>query len=735
MTSLQQGDEVVLANEPLPPGALWAPIVGEETQGLLAHLSLDAESAARLTEESVRVISKAVSPTARSQASTGLIVGYVQSGKTMSMTAVSALARDNAFRLVIILGGVSTILLGQNTNRFERDLRIASRPDRPWAPFSNPRPVQHRHTIRDILDQWRQPVIPGLEPQTLFLTVMKQGTHLDNLIATLTGLDLSDVPTLIIDDEADQAGLNTRVNQNEVSATYARLLRLRDLIPHHTYLEYTATPQAPLLINIIDRLSPQFAEVITPGDDYTGVAEFFINRPELVRVIPPGDIGTPAQPLSGPPASLHEAMQLFFLGVSAGVVLDHALGNRSMMVHPDRRTNEHAQYFGWVQAARGLWAELLSRPSQDPDRRDLVLDFERRYDDLTSSVPNLPDFGDLMTVLPRAIAMTQVSEVNAARGQTPQVPWHNAYSHILVGGQAMDRGFTVEGLTVTYMPRGLGVGNADTIQQRARFLGYKRSIIGYARVYLESGVRDAYRAYADHEEDVRQRLIEHRDNGGTLSEWKRKMVLDMAIRRPTRANVIDVPYRRDDFAAKWFDPKAPHLPSQALAENRATVARFVANHLWSLDAGHPQRTDEQKHLQSESVLLRDVYDELLSQLRHSDVDSEEFTALLVQLELYLRSHVDARCVVFRMSGGASRTRSTRDGRILNLFQGRNPLRGSVIYPGDREIREDDHVSVQIHTLLLRDDNGQELERDVPGVAVWLPPSASIDVLVQAQGAS
>ncbi len=49
----------------------------------------------------------------------------------------------------------------------------------------------------------------------------------------------------------------------------------------------------------------------------------------------------------------------------------------------------------------------------------------------------------------------------------------------------MDRGFTVKGLTVTYMPRGLGEGNADTVQQRARFFGYKESYLGYCRVRLE----------------------------------------------------------------------------------------------------------------------------------------------------------------------------------------------------------------------------------------------------------
>src|SRR6185437_349048 len=107
---------------------------------------------------------------------------------------------------------------------------------------------------------------------------------------------------------------------------------------------------------------------------------------------------------------------------------------------------------------------------------------------------------------------TEVLEVNA-RPQTPQPDWKNAYPWILVGGQARDRGFTVEGLTVTYMPREIGVGNADTVEQRARFFGYKRRYLGYCRVFLESTVRNAFRFYLEHERDIRTRLQQHQSIG------------------------------------------------------------------------------------------------------------------------------------------------------------------------------------------------------------------------------
>jgi hypothetical protein len=107
---------------------------------------------------------------------------------------------------------------------------------------------------------------------------------LQHLIAVLSRLDLQRTPTIIIDDEGDQAGLNTQVNQGTQSTTYARLLALKACIPHHSYLQYTATPQAPLLINLVDILSPDFAEVLTPGHGYVGGADFFLVQPNLASI-------------------------------------------------------------------------------------------------------------------------------------------------------------------------------------------------------------------------------------------------------------------------------------------------------------------------------------------------------------------------------------------------------------------------------------------------------------------
>jgi hypothetical protein len=107
----------------------------------------------------------------------------------------------------------------------------------------------------------------------------------------------------------------------------------------------------------------------------------------------------------------------------------------------------------------------------------------------------------------------------------------------------MDRGFTVEGLTVTYMPRSPGVGNADTIQQRARFFGYKRRYLGYCRIYLENDARTAFVQYVEHEEEIRAQLQDVSISGRSLRDWKRAFVLSPDL-KPCRNNVIQYDYAR-----------------------------------------------------------------------------------------------------------------------------------------------------------------------------------------------
>ena len=608
------------------------PLRGSELQRLLEHLGLDPETKDRVATEAATILSKCIPPQGAPDCTTGLILGCIQSGKTLSFTATAALARDNSFPMVIVITGIATNLLSQSIGRLEADLHLQN--NRKWRLFKNPKPDQ-RQAIIDVLGDWSVP-LPDHRRQSILITVLKNGTHLRNLVSLLNQIDLSRSPVLVIDDEADQAGLNTMVNKGRESTTYQRLVALRQCLPHHTYLQYTATPQAPLLINLIDTLSPRFAEVLTPGRDYVGGEGFFEQNRGLVRLIPLAEVPSKHNQLTEVPSSLIDALKLFFVGVAAGYVRgdDQRPGqrNRSMLVHPSRETPGHGQFHHWITQLRQQWLELLDLGTAERERADFIATFRPAYDDLHGTESDLESFDELVEELHYAIRKTEVLEVNA-RPKTPQPDWRITYPWILVGGQAMDRGFTVERLTVTYMPRDMGVGNADTIQQRARFFGYKRGYLGYCRVFLEPGLFQAFQFYVAHERDIRQRLLEH--SGRPLNEWRRAFFLDSSL-RPTRRQVLSLDYQQDVYSNEWFWPKIPHGSRDLLEENRQTVSTFIRSLKWQLDSGDPRRTPEQIHLVSERIPLRQAYERLLMPLRFTDErDSRLFTGVLLQLDNYL----------------------------------------------------------------------------------------------------
>jgi hypothetical protein len=729
----------------------WQPFVGDETIELLRSKGFTNadktpnESGERVLNETYRIMQVCGNPNSPTNNETGIVIGYVQSGKTLSFTTLTALARDNNYQIVIVIAGVSTNLVNQSTQRLSNDLRLSTRFDRKWTLLQNPSITQDAESIETALAQWADSTFPNDRCRTLLITVMKNTSHLNSLVNILQGQNLQGVPTLIIDDEGDQASLNTRarwaarqgievenLTENQVSTIYRRIAALRSVFPHHTFLQYTATPQANLFINIMDRLSPNFIRLLTPGQEYTGGIEFFRNNPNLIMEIPANEISTSSNQLFEIPESLRSALRIYFLGVVAGE-MNKDQRNRTMLVHPSRLQGDHSDFTNWIRNTCNSWRRLLSG-NDDEDKRELLNEFQTSYNQLQQTVHNLQPFADLTgTNLIHAIRYTQIVEVNSRNGETPQIPWNDFYSWILVGGQSMDRGFTVEGLTVTYMPRNIGTGNVDTIQQRARFFGYKRNYLGFCRVFLDQVTIDSYNFIVAHEEDVRNRLLEFDLNNKHLNDWDREAVLDQMLNL-TRRNVIYDDLDRDTFGNDWFRINAPHDTEELIDTNRESLFAFLrANSSnFSQDTGHPNRTEEQKHLVAR-ITIKDCLEHLLNKLRYTrESDSATYSSLRGILKSYIEEHPEDECLVYLMSansidnwGGRTR-RLDRNQEIQQLFQGKNPRTGEIIYPGDSEIKEDNLLTIQIHLLNIRDTDFTR----VPTLAIWIPEHIGTDIIRQ-----
>lgn len=728
----------------------WQPIVGNETNELLDYLKLDEGSTERLLNETKAILALCGSPQQDTNSETGLVFGYVQSGKTMSFTTLTALAKDNDYQIIIVIAGISTNLVDQSTKRLEKDLRLNDRYDRKWLGVKkNPTNTStDRDDISTVLKEWKNPTFPEDERRTVLITVMKNTKHLQNLIDVFARLDLRGVPVLIIDDEGDQASLNTNARRNamrglteeelteqDLSTIYRRIIELKELLPHHTFVQYTATPQANLFINILDRLSPNFIQLLTPGGAYTGGHTFFIDHHNLVRPIPTEDISTDDEPLDSPPQSLIYALQLFFLGVAAGKIRKDTR-NRSMMIHPSRLQNDQAQFNIWVNNLKELFVMTLQNEDDDIDKINLIQSFEKAYQDLKRTVQDLPSFENLLRNklktdrLEHAISSTKIELVNSLQGKTPLINWKDHYSFILVGGQSLDRGFTVEGLTVTYMPRSVGVGTVDTIQQRARFFGYKRGYLGFCRIYLDEQTINAYRQYIEHEEDLRSTLLNNNYANRHLNEWEREVELKREFQL-ARKNIFSNNFERFDLSNEWFRISAPHDLQNIIESNRKVTQNFIAElqNFWQEDAGHARRTEEQRHFVCQ-IDLQKAFDDFIMKLKFTrDSDSGEFTSLKSVILRYLEAVNNARATIYLMKKGEIRERQlTRKDEIQQLFQGKNPRTGEVIYPGDSEIKDYANLTIQIHNLNLINRETGEVFENVYSIAVWIPEEMNKSII-------
>jgi hypothetical protein len=579
-----------------------------------------------------------------------------------------------------------------------------------WVMLSNPR-NRDRGELESLVREWRA-MRPGTAGgRTLFITVMKQKNHLQNLTALLQSVRLNAIPALVFDDEADQASLNTRPLDPSPSTIYQCIHELRRAIPHHTLLQYTATPQAPLLISRIDSLSADFADVISPGNSYTGGQTFFQTRlDDLVEEIPQDEIIDDQHLPAEAPESLIYALAVYFVGVACGYVNGPARGNRSMLVHPHHTRPVHDWCLRTVQELQRDWTELLSRPG-DPDHADLMRLLERAHADLASTEPSIPLFGELRQYLVDAVQRTVPRLVNSNDGR--EVHWENAYSHILVGGEKLGRGYTVRGLTVTYMPRGPGSWNADTIQQRARFFGYHAAYLGLCRVFLHPDVLDVYQAYLAHEEDVRRKIRDHR--GQSLKSLRRSFILDVDL-RPTRHNVLATLYERP-LRTEWFEQRWPHATPQAVIENQRLVTSLRRMVRLQPDPSYPQ------HRRAIVDLRSLVANFLIPYICADDRDETSMYAITAALNSYARDNADALCQLYFMSYGETRYR--QQGAKTNeiaLMQGRSSA-GSDRYPGDRAFCDKEITTVQVHTLNIgraSRTSSRPLFENVAATAIRLP---------------
>ena len=448
----------------------------------------------------------------------------------------------------------------------------------------------------------------------LLIPILKHYKHIDALTTIFKSNDfieaMEDETVLIIDDEADQASLNSYGRKNskkaddeeeEKSRTYDSILKMRNALPGNTYIQYTATPQANILISMKDMLSPKSHTLLTPGEGYIGGKLYFgrgknhdLYRGRLVREIPSDEVFHKTKnPLNRMPKSLKDALLMHILAVAIVVKFLHRDGVKylSMMVHPATEKKYNSKFKKWIEAQLKSWRKSIRKDDGNDDKRSLL----QRLRELFPSAVQFyndderPEFEELKPYIEEVLCTWKVYLVNTDKDAQKEIEWDEYTMHVLVGAEMLNRGFTVENLATTYMPRySTGPANADTIQQRCRFFGYKRDYIESCRVFLPGWTMADYKAYVDHEEELRSVLA----SCDTLAAAERKILLSPKM-KATRANVLPISIVNSQLIG--VKEMQAYESKERIEQNKRVAVAFVEKHIDDFDIEQDFGTDDRCH--------------------------------------------------------------------------------------------------------------------------------------------
>ena len=314
----------------------------------------------KLDDLSTRVVSELGNPADREFHVKGLVVGYVQSGKTANMTATIAKAVDAGYRMVIVLAGLTDALRTQTQDRLDKDLCDLT--PQLWNSWTT--------ATRDF-DAGALSSLPALDDQTHIAVVKKNSLVLKRILALLQRTDpavLQRTPAILIDDECDQASINTDRYRKRMTAINRRIRQLLRAFPRISYIGYTATPFANVLIDpaesadgLEDLYPADFILALPRPDDYFG-AERLFGRDllaiddereygdglDMIRPVPDQEV-TSLRPtgndLSGwsfrVTESLSEAIRYWLMVTTVRVIRGQSSDHSTMLIHTSVRTDAH----------------------------------------------------------------------------------------------------------------------------------------------------------------------------------------------------------------------------------------------------------------------------------------------------------------------------------------------------------------------------------------------------------
>jgi hypothetical protein len=470
----------------------------------------------------------------------GLVMGDVQSGKTSNYTGLVCKAADAGYRLVILLTGTIESLRRQTQERMDHGFVgldssgvVTRNRQRREIGVGLINGMRAAGVFTSTLQDFRVTTVNQLgfklqafnEP--VLLVVKKHKRILENLTEWLRTFNANadgaiDLPMLLIDDEADNASVNT--NPVKATAINSAIRSLLSLFPRSTYVGFTATPFANVFIDpesqedmLGDDLFPRdFVYALDAPSNYLGAAKIFGDDSpyDCLRKISDATSVFP-QPhtadlhVSSLPNSLTIAVLTFFIANAIMDLRRDMPRHRSMLVNVSHYTDVQNQVSDRIhELVRQMQDDIrnyaglsISDALRNKTMRSLHEIFESEYQASGAT------WAEVQSILPSSVMPIEVRPVNQKSGASSlsyAMYEQSGLRVIAVGGNSLSRGLTLEGLCISYFYRGTQM--YDTLLQMGRWFGYRTGYEDIIRIWMSNDAVSWYEHIAEATEELRREI-------------------------------------------------------------------------------------------------------------------------------------------------------------------------------------------------------------------------------------
>ncbi|MGD7045652.1 Z1 domain-containing protein [Jeotgalibacillus proteolyticus] len=545
----------------------------------------------------------------------GLVLGYVQSGKTANFTGLINKAFDEGYKLTIVLSGIHNDLRAQTQLRLEEEVIGKSNKGVGSIAANDPQHfIQSLTSIDNDITDLPQQISYNLSGSKTLLVVKKNKDVLERLISLLTSLikqagELINIPVIVIDDEADQASIDTSdKNKGEDPKTINRLIReTLMLFKQKAYVGYTATPFANLLIGAHtetndhgqDLYPKDFLVGLPKPDNYCGPDEFFNaaenaddNRPSLIIDIEDEDEKLfksikkkdEYYKVESVPPKLKEALLSFLITVSIRNLRGHENQHNSMLIHTSRFTLVQKSL---KEVIKEEFDTIVNNVRFNPSSSDVdqiktlyMEEFVRKtekWNSATNTNYETFDWVSVYAVMKKIATRIDVMELN---GDSKDTLEYHKYKEkglnvIAVGGDKLSRGLTLEGLSISYYYRNTLM--YDTLMQMGRWFGYRKPYLDLCRIYTSIEIASNFEHLAVAMYQLRDEFDKMRNEDLSPSDYAVKMLSHPKMMLTSNLKMKNARAAYQNYSDKLHQTRLLSKEKTSFLNNMKTTTELVTS--------------------------------------------------------------------------------------------------------------------------------------------------------------